>query len=506
MYSFAPTLQILNGELQAVNGLRDAAVLGRSQRAGAARRARRPRGPRASLGGFDTGAWSLYSAAGGESTLAYHQLTTSFLAELCRRTERDAVLPRGTALRPLRDGAAADRDRAAAAGSGRAAARRCGSRSRRARRCSVRVYGPRGVVLARDMQLGRGGHDLSWTPPSRGRFRVRVSARGPEGRVGVEGRSVRRGAAEAKPKPKPKARSGRSRRAARRRGRRPAGSADASRAASIRRGGPGREASIRRGGPRPTAASRGGPFGASGPGSASTPAGRADRGAPGVDGVCRRQRRYDARAARPTGVDRRSGPLLNAAVSGGGVAGGAGRARRPRRGDLDAEAVLEPELGRELRDVARLVVEHERDADAARARAGGAADAVDVVLARLRRVVVDDVRDAGRRRCRARRRRSRRACRRGRTRSGRAPSRAATATCRRASRPRRRRALPSRLTSRSAPRLVRTKTSVSPRFGSPQLVHQRGRPSPRGRRGGSGARSWPTFSGAGVLVAARRVV
>ena len=33
MYSFAPALQILNGELQAVNGLRDAAVLGHSRRA-----------------------------------------------------------------------------------------------------------------------------------------------------------------------------------------------------------------------------------------------------------------------------------------------------------------------------------------------------------------------------------------------------------------------------------------------------------------------------------------
>ena len=67
MYSFAPALQILNGELQAINGLRDAAVLagakpGASSRSG-------DRAARRVLPRFDTGAWSLYSAGGRESTL-----------------------------------------------------------------------------------------------------------------------------------------------------------------------------------------------------------------------------------------------------------------------------------------------------------------------------------------------------------------------------------------------------------------------------------------------------
>src|SRR5215218_11122552 len=69
------------------------------------------------------------------------------------------------------------------------------------------------------------------------------------------------------------------------------------------------------------------------------------------------------------------------------------RGPRPDR-DLDAEPVVEPELRRELRDLARLVVEHERDADAAGAGTRRPADPVDVVLPRGRRVVVDDVRDA----------------------------------------------------------------------------------------------------------------
>jgi hypothetical protein len=198
MYSFAPTLQILNGELQAINGLRDAAVLGRSDRA-ARLVARGDRAARAALGGFDTGAWSLYSSAGGESTLAYHQLTTNILAELCRRTERAEYCraqrrfaryetePPRIGIAPLR-GLWAKRSAPLHFTLSKGSAVR------------VRVYGPRGVVLARDMQLGRGGHDLSWTPPSRGRFHVRVSARGPEGRLGVSGRAVR----VALPKPKPK--------------------------------------------------------------------------------------------------------------------------------------------------------------------------------------------------------------------------------------------------------------------------------------------------------------
>jgi hypothetical protein len=198
MYSFAPSLQILNGELQAINGLRDAAVLVRNRRA-ARLVAQGDRAARATIGGFDTGAWSLYSSAGGESTLAYHQLTTNILSELCRRTEREAYCSAQRRFaryetEPPRIGIAPIRDVRANRSAPLRFTLSKGSDVR------VRVYGPRGVVLARDMELGRGGHDLSWTPPSRGRFEVRVSARGPEGRVGVRGRTVN----VVRPKPKPK--------------------------------------------------------------------------------------------------------------------------------------------------------------------------------------------------------------------------------------------------------------------------------------------------------------
>jgi hypothetical protein len=200
MYSFAPALQILNGELQAVNGLRDAAVLGRSRRAALLVR-RGDRAARAALGGFDTGAWSLYSSAGAESTLPYHQLTANILAELCQRLGRAAYCSAGRRFaryerEPPRIGIAPLRGLWAKRIAPLHFTLSKGSA------VHVRVFGPRGLVLARDLQLGRGDHDLSWTPPSRGRFRVRVSARGPEGRLGLSGRTVR----VVRPKPKPKRR------------------------------------------------------------------------------------------------------------------------------------------------------------------------------------------------------------------------------------------------------------------------------------------------------------
>jgi D-glucuronyl C5-epimerase-like protein len=198
MYSFAPTLRILNGELQAINGLRDAAVLGRSARARRLVRAG-DRAARAALGGFDTGAWSLYSSAGAESTLSYHQLTTGFLAELCRRSGRAEYCRAQRRFaryehEPPRIGIAPLRDLWAR----RAAPLRF--TLSKGSDVQVRVFGPKGLVMARDLQLGRGGHDLAWVPPSRGRFRVQVQARGPEGRLGRSDRTVR----VVLPKPKPK--------------------------------------------------------------------------------------------------------------------------------------------------------------------------------------------------------------------------------------------------------------------------------------------------------------
>jgi hypothetical protein len=66
----------------------------------------------------------------------------------------------------------------------------------------VRVWGTRGLSVSRDFaQLPRGTHSFAWRPPGRGRFRVRIEAKGPSGPVGVETRTVRI-TTPAKPKPK----------------------------------------------------------------------------------------------------------------------------------------------------------------------------------------------------------------------------------------------------------------------------------------------------------------
>ena len=41
-----------------------------------------------SVAAADTGAWSLYSYAGREATLSYHQLIEEFLSDMCEHTER----------------------------------------------------------------------------------------------------------------------------------------------------------------------------------------------------------------------------------------------------------------------------------------------------------------------------------------------------------------------------------------------------------------------------------
>jgi hypothetical protein len=66
----------------------------------------------------------------------------------------------------------------------------------------VSVWGARGLSLSRDLQLPRGRHSLSWRPPGRGRYRLRIEARGPSGPAGVAVATIR--VTHPKPKPKPR--------------------------------------------------------------------------------------------------------------------------------------------------------------------------------------------------------------------------------------------------------------------------------------------------------------
>ena len=88
-YSFAPQLHILNGFVQALNGLFDFASLANDAE-GRALFAAGEAQARVEVPTFDTGAWSLYRP-GEESDLGYHKLLRDFLRNLCARVSEPAV-------------------------------------------------------------------------------------------------------------------------------------------------------------------------------------------------------------------------------------------------------------------------------------------------------------------------------------------------------------------------------------------------------------------------------
>ena len=88
-YSFNPNLRILNGFIQALNGLFDFAALANDPE-GRALFAAGEAEARIEVPLFDTGAWSLYRP-GRESDLGYHKLLRDFLRGLCARVPDPAV-------------------------------------------------------------------------------------------------------------------------------------------------------------------------------------------------------------------------------------------------------------------------------------------------------------------------------------------------------------------------------------------------------------------------------
>ncbi|HWM08514.1 MAG TPA: D-glucuronyl C5-epimerase family protein [Solirubrobacteraceae bacterium] len=188
MYSFAPGLRIFNGELQAVSGIGELAALHPDVKAGRLFR-RGERGARDMILAADTGAWSLYSYAGREATLSYHQLIEEFLDNMCERTGRRAYCdaarrfaryerePTRIGLEPLQQLRARHTTTVRFSISKISTVR-------------VRVYSERGVSLSHDFTLPYGRHSVGWTPPRRGRYRVRIEAQGPSGPVGVMAQTV----------------------------------------------------------------------------------------------------------------------------------------------------------------------------------------------------------------------------------------------------------------------------------------------------------------------------
>lgn len=89
-YSFRPSLRIVNGFVQALNGLYDFGRFANDEE-GRTLFAAGESQLRAELPGADTGAWSLYAVGGRESDVGYHRLLRDFLRSLCARTRPEAL-------------------------------------------------------------------------------------------------------------------------------------------------------------------------------------------------------------------------------------------------------------------------------------------------------------------------------------------------------------------------------------------------------------------------------
>ncbi|MEA2194703.1 MAG: hypothetical protein QOG42_1137, partial [Solirubrobacteraceae bacterium] len=191
MYSFAPGLRVLNGELQTLIGLRDVARISASARAGRLFARAEPAARRA-VRGFDTGAWSLYSAQGRESTLSYHRLLAGFLGGLCRRTGARTYCAAGRRFeRYVREPPRVDV--------------RTLHKPRARRRTTIRftlskisdvtvqIRDRRGrLELTRGLRaLPYGRHRVAWVPALIGRHRLRIVAIGPGGTRAVVARTLR---------------------------------------------------------------------------------------------------------------------------------------------------------------------------------------------------------------------------------------------------------------------------------------------------------------------------
>ncbi len=189
MYSFAPGLRILNGDLQAVAGLHEMAALTGSRRA---RRLFRTgeRAARPAVARFDTGAWSLYSAGGREASLGYHRLVDGFLEDLCERTGHAAYCGAARRFRRYER----EPTRIALRGPRRTRLGRPApiafALSKRSR-VLLEVRGARGIALRRVLEVARGRHVVGWVPRRRGRYELRITAQGLSGPRGVRARAIR---------------------------------------------------------------------------------------------------------------------------------------------------------------------------------------------------------------------------------------------------------------------------------------------------------------------------
>lgn len=190
LYSVQPDLRVLNAELQAVLALRDVTTLTGDTTARALY-LRGDRAVRATLGRYDTGKWSRYSADGREATAGYHRLQRRLLGELCERTDRGAYCaPHERFLRY--EGQAPDIDVKVPGRTRTGRENTVTFTLSKTAKVAVRVTDNRDeITTSRVLRLPRGTHEVTWTASRGGPHTVRVEARGPTGPAEVAREKVR---------------------------------------------------------------------------------------------------------------------------------------------------------------------------------------------------------------------------------------------------------------------------------------------------------------------------
>jgi hypothetical protein len=174
IYSFAPNLEVINAHLQAVVGLFDVAQLTGDPRPLALFQ-QGDAEAQAVLPSYDTGAWSLYDTS-RESDLNYHDLTTTFLQNLCKRTATQVYCDTGARFKAYRSTPPLTGPVTRTIRTGKTA--KLTFTTNKIARVGVTVLDENDrTVFATSAVVGRGEHFYNWSrPAAAGQYTLRIAA------------------------------------------------------------------------------------------------------------------------------------------------------------------------------------------------------------------------------------------------------------------------------------------------------------------------------------------
>ena len=182
IYSFNPKLLVINAHLQSLIGLYDVAQLTGDPRPLALFQ-QGDAEAQAVLPSYDTGAWSMYDTS-HESDLNYHDLTTTFLQNLCKRTATPIYCDTATHFKTYRKTPPTSAPVARTIRAGKPA--KLSFTVNKISRVGVTVLDESGAtVFATSAIVGRGDHFYNWSRPAKaGLYTFRVTATDLAGNVG----------------------------------------------------------------------------------------------------------------------------------------------------------------------------------------------------------------------------------------------------------------------------------------------------------------------------------